>query len=86
MLYKFISENEIKPYKGGFIVIDNRIYTNPTEEKIKEAGFKPLAEVEMPEYDEAKEYVAITYKDGENEITPVYEVIAMEFEEIESEV
>lgn len=84
MLYKFISENEIKPYKGGFIVLANRIFTNPTEEKIKEAGFEPLAEVEMPEYDEATEYVTTTYKDGENEITPIYTVNAIEFEEGEN--
>lgn len=73
MLYKFVSENEIKPYKGGFVVINDRIYTNPTEETIRRAGFKDLVETELPEYDEQTQYLETKYKDGES-ITVVYEV------------
>ena len=73
MLYKFINENQIKPYKGGFVVLDNKIYTNPKEETLKKAGYKKLAEVEKPEYDEQTQYLKTTYKDGEV-ITTVYEV------------
>ena len=73
MLYKFINENEIKPYKNGFVVIDNRIYTNPTEETIRKAGYKELIETEMPEYDEQTQYLQTKYKDGDI-ITTVYEV------------
>ena len=73
MLYKFISEHEIQPYKGGFVVIDNRIYTNPTEETIRKAGYKELVETEMPEYDEQTQYIETKYKDGDV-ITTVYEV------------
>ena len=73
-LFKFISETELKPYKGGFVVMDNRIYTNPTEETLRKAGYKNLVESEMPEYDEEKQYLETKYKDGEV-ITVIYEVI-----------
>ena len=77
MLYKFISENEIKPYKNGFVVIDNRIYTNPTEETVRKAGYKELVESDMPEYDEQTQYVQTKYKD-DDVITVVYEVCDIE--------
>ena len=71
-LFKFISETEIKPYKGGFVVMDNRIYTNPTEETLRKAGYKNLVESETPDYNEEKQYLETKYKDGEV-ITVVYE-------------
>ena len=77
MLYKFINDNKIKKYNGGFVVVNNRIYTNPTEEKIKEAGYKELAEVMEPEINSDTDYVVVTYVDGEV-ITPVYEVKQIE--------
>ncbi len=73
MLYKFINENEIQPYNGGFVVLDNRIYTNPTEEIIKKAGYKELVEVEQPAFDPEKEYLSLTYQDGDV-ITQVWTV------------
>ena len=72
-LYKFISENEIRKYKGGFVVLDNRVYTNPTEEIIRKAGFKCLKETQEPEYNPETEYLITTYQDGD-EITPIFEV------------
>ena len=81
-LYKFISETEIKKYKGGFVVIDNRIYTNPTEETVRKAGYKELAEVGEPTIDYDTEYLVTTYADGDV-ITPVYEVRRIENEETE---
>lgn len=83
-LFKFVSEMEIKPYKGGFVVMDNRIYTNPTEETLRKAGYKNLVESEMPEYDEEKQYLETKYKDGEV-ITVIYEVIDIPTEETEAE-
>ena len=77
MLYKFINENQIKPYKRGFVVLDNKIYTNPKEETLAKAGYKPLKEAEMPEYDQQKQYLKTTFIDGDV-ITPVYEVLDIE--------
>ena len=76
-LYKFISETEIQKYKGGFVVMDNRIYTNPTEETIRNAGYKSLVDKKEPEYNPETEYITVKYKDGET-ITPVYEVLQID--------
>ena len=64
-LYKFISETEIKKYKGGFVVVDNRIYTNPTEETVRKAGYKKLINNPLPEYDEDYDYIETKYVDGD---------------------
>lgn len=80
-LYKFISETEIKKYKGGFVVIDNRIYTNPTEETVRKAGYKPMALVETPEINPEVEYVEVTYRDDGNIITPICEIKQFEVAE-----
>ena len=78
-LYKFISETEIQRYKGGFVVLNNRIYTNPTEETIKAAGYKELAEVTPPEYNPETHYLSTIYKDGDI-ITPEYEIVEISAE------
>ena len=72
-MYKFISETAIKKYKGGFIVYDGKIYTNPTEETLRLAGYKELDEGEKPEYDPETQYLEPSYIDGEN-VTVVYMV------------
>ena len=74
-LYKFINERNIKKYNGGFVVLDGMIYTNPHEDTLKSAGFKPLAAGEMPEHDEQTQYVDVTYIDGEDAISVSYEVL-----------
>ena len=76
-LYKFLNENEIQKYKGGFVVVNNRIYTNPTIDTIKKAGYKELLEVEIPEFNPEKEYILLSYMDGDV-ITPVYTVMEAE--------
>ena len=70
-LYKFISDNEVQKYKGGFVVINDRIYTNPTEEIVKKAGFKELEEGPVPEINPHEEYIERIYVDGDK-ITAVY--------------
>lgn len=77
-LYKFINENKIKQYDGGFIVLDNRIYTNPSSKTIKKAGYKSLKRVARPQYDKNNEYLKVTYQDTETTIMPTYEVMVME--------
>lgn len=79
-LYKFISENEIKKYKGGFVVVDNRIYTNPTEETVRKAGYKELVDAPCPEYDEATQYIETKYVDDADHITAVFTVHQVEGE------
>lgn len=81
-LYKFINENEIQKYKGGFVIIDNRIYTNPKEETVRKAGFKELIDTPVPETNPENEYIQITYTDGDV-ITAVYSVKKLEVTEDE---
>ena len=81
-LYKFINENEIQKYKGGFVVIDNRIYTNPTEETVKMAGYKELMEGPVPEINPQEEYIERTYQDGDV-IAAVYTAKKLEVAEDE---
>lgn len=77
-LYKFISETQIKRYKGGFVVTDNRIYTNPKEETIKKAGYKSLAPREIPEFDVQTQYLTVKYKENDDCIVPEYEIKTFE--------
>ena len=74
MLCKFINEQKVEAFKGGFIVLDNKIYTNPTEETLRKAGYKNLAIVTEPEYNPDTQYIVTTYEDGEDYITPVFKV------------
>lgn len=74
MMYQFINEYEVKPYARGFIVLDNKIYSNPTEETLKRAGYKELVEEPQPEYDEATQCLVYKYVDGEV-ITKKWEVM-----------
>ena len=76
-LYKFINEDTIEKYNGGFVVLNNRIYTNPKEEIIKQAGYKELEEIEPPEYNPENESLILTYADGEK-ITPIYSVMEVQ--------
>lgn len=73
-LYKFINENKVKKYDGGFVVKDNRIYTNPTESTLTSVGYKKLVKGEMPEYDENSQYITSVYTDGTESITENFEV------------
>ena len=81
-LYKFISNNEVKKYNGGFVVKDNRIYTNPTESTLMSVGYKKLVKGEMPEYDESSQYIITVYTDNTDSISESYEV--KEYEPYES--
>lgn len=81
-LYKFISNNEVKKYRGGFVVKDNRIYTNPTESTLMSVGYKKLVKGEMPEYDENSQYIITVYTDNTDNISESYEV--KEYEPYES--
>ena len=81
-LYKFISETEIKRYKGGFVVINNRIYTNPKEETVRKAGYKELVKAPLPEYNEETEYIEGKFIDGDviKEVLTVKQIEGIENE------
>lgn len=81
MKYKFIDEHNVKPYKKGFVVLDNKIYTNPTDEIIAKAGYKDMVVQEEPEYDIDTQYITPYYTDGDV-ITQSWEIKEIVVDEI----
>ena len=66
---------------AGRIVKDgNTTITNPTEEKLKELGYKEIEYTEKPQYNREEEKLQEVYTDGEK-ITVSYEVVALTTEE-----
>lgn len=63
--YKLKNGKLIK-YNGGFIVEDNRVFINPTEEKLRENGYKELVYDEQPEYDETTHYLVRDFEEQED--------------------
>lgn len=80
-LYK-LENGRLKKYNGGFVVLNNRIYTNPTEETIRKAGYKDVVYSDMPEYDEETQYLAEVYTEDDTTIYVGYEVKGIEIPEI----
>ena len=74
MKYKFINEHEIKPYKNGFIILDNKIYTNPKEETLLKAGYKELVIEDEPEYNPETQYIVPVYTETDTEIMQSWEI------------
>ena len=72
-LYK-LENDTLKKYNGGFVVYNNRIYTNPTDETVRKAGYKDVVYGEMPNYDEATQYLAEVYTENDATIYVGYEV------------
>lgn len=90
-MYLFINENEIQGYNGEILkrYIGNKlvkVISNPTDEQLKEFGYKPLDDTAvMPEYDEATQYITVKYTDTPGKIIKGYTVYDIEIpEEIEN--
>lgn len=47
-IYKYISRNEIREHNGKYIIYGEFVISNPTQEQLTEAGYKPLVTDEMP--------------------------------------
>ena len=72
-LYKIV-KGQLKKYNGGFVVIDNMIHTNPTEDTVKKAGYKPKIEDEQPEYDVERQYLERVLEDTDDAILVHWEI------------
>lgn len=75
MYFKFVNEHNVKPYNNGFIVFDGKIYTNPKEEQLKMAGYKPIVEGPRPSFDVKTQSLSVTYVENEDFISEIYTVI-----------
>ena len=65
---------------GQKIQIENGWITNPTEDKLKELGYKTVEYTEKPEYDKEEEKLVETYTDGDK-IQVSYEKVELSAEE-----
>lgn len=79
-LYK-LENGTLKKFKGGFVILDNRIYTNPTEKIIRKVGYKDVVYGEKPEYNEETQYLNTVYTEDDTTIYENYEVVDIEVEE-----
>lgn len=83
-MYIFIDEHTIEAYKGEILkrYVGKKlvkVISNPTDEQLKEFGYKPLDDTaEMPEYDEATQYIAVKYTDTPEKIIKRYTVYDIE--------
>lgn len=78
-LYRLSGRTAIA-YAGQSILRDGLVHTQPTEDMLYAAGYRPMGEAQRPEYDAEREYLrAAGYRmseDGE-ELVPVWEIAAL---------
>lgn len=82
MLYLFINENQIEPYNGEILkrYVGNKLVqaiSNPTNEDLKEFGYKELVESEAPEFNSETQVLNIKYKYTDTQIIKIYKVITI---------
>lgn len=79
-MYLFINENLIEPYNGEVLkrYVGNKLVkaiSNPTNEDLKEFGYKDLVESKVPTFDSETQTLNIKYKYTDTQIIKTYEVI-----------
>ena len=70
MLYK-LQEGRPEPFTGMYIKYNGLIYSNPTDEQLKAAGYKPLITAKPPDEREGY-YIIDTYTETNKEIIQVW--------------
>ncbi len=65
---------------GRIVKEGNTTITNPTEEKLKELGYKEIEYTEKPNFNKEEEKLQEIYTDGDK-ITVSYEIVALTDEE-----
>ena len=76
-LYRLDNGKLIK-FNGGFVVFNNRIYTNPTEELVRQVGYKDLIYDAQPEYNAETHYLEQEIEEKETEIVVHWKVCELE--------
>ena len=66
---------------GRIIKEGNTTITNPTEEKLKELGYKTIEYTEKPTFNKEEEKLQEVYLTNENEIIVTYDKVALTDEE-----
>ena len=76
-----LENGALKKFKGGFLVFNNRIYTNPTEETLRKAGYKNIQYGTVPDYDIETQYLEEVYTEDDTTIYVAYEAKDIEITE-----
>lgn len=63
MLVKFIDEHQVLKPKNP-IFANGKAHSNPTDETLRELGYKELVVAPIPEVDNTKEVVPVYAEDG----------------------
>lgn len=71
MMYKLVDGVLVKAPK--YIELDGMIISNPTDEELFRAGYKPLIEEPYPELDD-KHYATKVYKETDEAIIQTWEI------------
>ena len=71
MYAKYLNEQEIQYYPGNVLRYGGKCYSNPRDEIVVAAGFKPIVEGEKPEIGDG-EILVISYTDTPNCIIRCY--------------
>lgn len=75
-MYKLINGQPVA-FTGKYIRYKGKIYTNPTEEQLQMAGYKPLICAEPPEEKDGF-YINVIYTETEKQIVQKYEYVKIE--------
>ena len=66
--YKLKNDGSIESLENGVLCLDEMIYSNPSPERLKEHGYKPLISETQPEYDAENEFLERVYTQTEESI------------------
>lgn len=66
--YKLKNDGGIEELENGVLCLDEVIYSNPSPERLKEQGYKPLISEREPEYDAKTELLEHIYTQTEESI------------------
>ena len=78
MLYK-LENKRPKAFKGNYIKNNNKVYANPTDAQLKEAGYKELTLSDMPQEKDGY-YIIESYVENENQIIQEWKYVKAEEE------
>ena len=87
-MYIFINEFTVLPYAGEVLkrYVGNKlvkVIANPTEKDLKEFGYMPLIETEVPDCDVETQYILKRYELVDGEIFESYTVVDITIDENE---